>query len=53
MSTTHLHKPVKEVNKLSLYYVGEIAVILMNRGQNRLNIEFCDAFHSLLDEVEG
>jgi len=53
MSSTHLHKPVKEVNKLSLYYVGEIAVIVMNRGQNRLNIEFCDAFHNLLDEVEG
>ncbi|XP_035827527.1 enoyl-CoA delta isomerase 2, peroxisomal isoform X2 [Aplysia californica] len=52
MSSAHLHKPTKMVNGLSVYYSGEIAVIVMDCGENRLNIQFCEALLSLLDDVE-
>lgn len=53
MSFSHLHKPVREVDGLSLYYIDTVAVIVMNRGDNRLNIDFFSAFNELLDLVES
>ncbi|KAK3778057.1 hypothetical protein RRG08_044674 [Elysia crispata] len=48
----HLHKPVKTLNGLELHYVGDFAVIVMDRGENRLNTDFLDCFNELMDDVE-
>ena len=48
----HLKKPVKALQGLELHYVGDIAIIVMDRGENRLNNSFLDAFNELMDDVE-
>lgn len=50
---SHLTKPAKVSNGISLYFTGDIAVLVMDRGENRLNSEFCETMLSLLDEVES
>ena len=50
MSTTS-QNVVKEVKGVRLYYMGDVAVLEMNRGENRLNAEFLDAMDTMLDEV--
>lgn len=32
---------------------GHIAVVTMDRGENRFNFDFFDAFHGVLDEIEN
>ncbi|RUS75836.1 hypothetical protein EGW08_016405 [Elysia chlorotica] len=49
----HLHKPVKTVAGLELHYVHDIAIIVMDRGENRLNTQFLDGFNELMDDVES
>ena len=51
-SSLHLHKPVKDLKALALYFVDEIAVIVMDNGENRINFELIVKFHKLLDIVE-
>ncbi|XP_035824895.1 enoyl-CoA delta isomerase 2, peroxisomal [Aplysia californica] len=53
MSSLEQHKPRREVNGLSLYYIDSIAVLVMNNGENKLNDDFLDSFHTMLDDVEG
>ncbi|GFS11554.1 enoyl-CoA delta isomerase 1, peroxisomal-like [Elysia marginata] len=48
----NLHKPTKALGGLELHYLGDIAVIVMDCGENRLNIPFLDNFNELLDDVE-
>lgn len=48
----HLHQPIKALGGLELHYVGDIAVIVMNCGENRLNTPFLDNFNKLMDDVE-
>jgi len=50
--SSHLNKPAKVINGLSLHYLGDIAVIVMDRGENRQNTQFCDGMLALFDEVE-
>ncbi|KAI8759358.1 enoyl-CoA delta isomerase 2, peroxisomal [Biomphalaria glabrata] len=52
MSTAHLHTAIKQVNGFSLYFSHDIAIIVIDRGENRLNLEFLTTFNSLLDDVE-
>lgn len=52
MSLSHLHKPVLEVKGLSLYISDDIAVIVMDRGENRFNIDFLESMSIVLDHVE-
>ncbi|KAK3772971.1 hypothetical protein RRG08_036305 [Elysia crispata] len=51
-SSLHLHKPVKDLKALALYFVDKIAVIVMDNGENRINFELIVKFHKLLDIVE-
>ena len=48
----HLKKPVKALQGLELHYVGDIAIIVMDCGENRLNTPFVDAFNELMDDIE-
>ncbi|GFS24213.1 enoyl-CoA delta isomerase 3-like [Elysia marginata] len=50
---THLHKPVKNFGTMALYFVNDIAVIVMDNGENRLNKKFVLEFDELLDYVES
>ncbi|CAL1542013.1 unnamed protein product [Lymnaea stagnalis] len=52
MTTPHLHKPEKQLNGFSLYHSNDIAIIVIDRGENRLNKEFVTSFNILLDDVE-
>ena len=52
MSLKSLKNPSKVVNGMSLYYSGDVAVIVIDRGENRLNTEFCEALLDLLKEIE-
>ena len=52
MSLSHLHKPVLEVKGLSLYMTDDIAIVVMDRGENRLNIDFLESMSTILDHVE-
>lgn len=52
MTTPHLHKPEKHLNGFSLYHSHDIAIIVIDRGENRLNKEFVTSFNILLDDVE-
>uniref|UniRef100_A0A1X7VG08 Uncharacterized protein n=2 Tax=Amphimedon queenslandica TaxID=400682 RepID=A0A1X7VG08_AMPQE len=38
---------------VSVSFEGQVAVLRMERGENRFNIEFLDQFLSALDKVEG
>lgn len=52
----HLHNlqtPLREVDGLSLHKIENVAVIVMNRGQNKINDDFINAMNTLLDEVES
>jgi len=40
------------VSKLDLKLEGKVAVITMDDGDNKLNLDMCDAFLALLDRVE-
>ncbi|GFO46692.1 enoyl-coa delta isomerase 3-like [Plakobranchus ocellatus] len=51
--SSHLHKPVKDLGTVALFYAGDIAVIVMDAGENRMNTVFTDKLSELLDEVEG
>ena len=48
----HLHQPFKVKDGLELHFVNDIAIIVMNNGENRMNPAFVDDFNVLLDEVE-
>ena len=37
---------------ITIKYINDIAVIELNRGENRLNIDFLSKFHNALDEIE-
>ena len=37
---------------MALYFVDDIAVIVMDNAENRLNDTFVIAFNKLLDDVE-
>lgn len=51
MSISYLHNPCKVTKGFSLYFAENIAFIVIDRGENRLNKEFFTVFNSLLDEV--
>ncbi|RUS76979.1 hypothetical protein EGW08_015266 [Elysia chlorotica] len=52
-SGAHLHTPERDVGTMALYSVGDIAVIVMDNGENRINATFVDQFNTLLDDVES
>lgn len=52
MSSHHLHKPERELNGMALYFSTDVAFIVINRGENRLNLEFVQTFDVLLDDIE-
>ncbi|BFZ19750.1 hypothetical protein BsWGS_22789 [Bradybaena similaris] len=52
MSSHHLHKPQRELNGMALYFSSDVAIIVINRGENRLNLEFVQTLDALLDDVE-
>ncbi|XP_059148907.1 uncharacterized protein LOC131936071 [Physella acuta] len=53
MSVSYLHNPCKVIKGFSLYFAEDVAFIVIDRGENRLNNEFFTVFNSLLDEVNS
>ncbi|GFO46678.1 enoyl-coa delta isomerase 3-like [Plakobranchus ocellatus] len=49
----HIGKPIKALNGLELHYVGDIAIIVMDCGENRLNLTFVKGFNELMDDIES
>uniref|UniRef100_A0A0B6YA29 Uncharacterized protein n=1 Tax=Arion vulgaris TaxID=1028688 RepID=A0A0B6YA29_9EUPU len=53
MSSYHIHKPHKQLNGFSLYFSVDVAILVIDRGENRINSEFVDTFNIFLDDVES